>query len=129
MSNPKRVIQGGVDEYIDNAPVEVQELLRNLRSAIKDIAPDAIETVSYFQIPGYSYPGYRYNGMFAWISYKESYVRLHVIPPVLENHAKLLTNYITTKSVVSFPVDNKLPIALIKELVSASIRVMKYKVD
>jgi uncharacterized protein YdhG (YjbR/CyaY superfamily) len=32
-----------------------------------------------------------------------------------------------TKSIVSFPIDDELPIALIKKLVSESIRVMKDK--
>lgn len=116
MTKLRKITKGGVAEYIDNFPSEVQAILRKIRSAIKDIAPDAIETVSYFQIPGYSYAGYDYNGMFAWFSYKDFFVRLHVIPPVIENHAKLLERYSTTKSVVSFPIDSELPITLIKEL-------------
>lgn len=36
-----------VDEYIKNAPKEVQEKLRELRALIKSIAPDAVERISY----------------------------------------------------------------------------------
>ncbi len=65
--------------------------------------------------------------MFVWFSYKDPFVRLHVIPPVIEDHFKEIKTYPTTKSVVSFPVDTELPIELIKELVKASIKVMKEK--
>lgn len=127
MTKSKQIIPGGVNAYIENCPTEVQESLRKIRSAIDDVAPDATATVSYFSIPGYSYAGYEYNGMFVWFSYKKPYVRLHVIPPVIENHKAQLAKLVTTKSVVSFPLDEEMPIQLIKELVKASINVMKDK--
>jgi uncharacterized protein YdhG (YjbR/CyaY superfamily) len=118
---------GGVDEYITACPKEAQAKLKDIRAAIRSVAPGSIETVSYFQMPGYSYEGYDYNGMFVWFSFKKPYVRLHLRPPVIQNHKKALTAYAMTKSIVSFPVDDELPIALIKKLVSESIRVMKDK--
>ncbi len=127
MTSTKILIPGGVDEYIADCPDEVRAQLSIIRIAIKTVTPGAIETVSYFQIPGYSYKGYEYNGMFAWFSYKQPFIRLHVIPPVIDNFAKKLTNYETTKSVVSFPVDADLPVSLIKDMVKASIEVMKDK--
>ena len=129
MKKSKQIIPGGVSEYIENSPSEVRESLRIIRSAIKEVAAEATETVSYFQIPGYSYDGYDYNGMFVWFSYKDPFVRLHVIPPVIEDHKKELIQYTTTKSVVSFPIDSELPINLIKELVRASIKMMKDKAE
>lgn len=127
MTKSKQIKPGGVTEYIENSPIEAQDSLRKIRSAINEVAPGATETVSYFQIPGYSYEGYAYNGMFVWFSYKNPFVRLHVIPPVIDEHMKQLAKYTTTKSVVSFPIDKDLPITLIQELVKASIKVMKNK--
>lgn len=118
---------GGVDEYIETFSKDVQGKLRQIRAAIRDVAPGSIETVSYFQIPGYSYEGYDYNGMFAWFSYKKSNVRLHVRPPVIQDNKKELGGYDTTKAIISFPVDKEVPIALVKKLVKASIKVMKDK--
>ncbi len=127
MKKSKQITPGGVAEYIEHSPTDAQDSLKKIRSVITTIAPDATETVSYFQIPGYSYEGYAYNGMFVWFSYKDPFVRLHVIPPVIENHKTQLADYTTTKSVVSFPIHKELPIPLIKELVKASIKVMKDK--
>jgi len=120
------LVPGGVDEYIASCPVEAQSLLNAIRAAIREVAPGSIETVSYFEIPGYSYPGYDYNGMFAWFSYKHPAVRLHVRPPVLENHEVDLKAYKRTKSIVSFPLSEEIPSALVKALVLASIDAMKH---
>jgi len=119
------LVPGGVDEYIASCPIESQSQLNGIRAAIREVAPDSIETVSYFQIPGYSYPGYDYNGMFAWFSYKQPNIRLHVRPPVIQEHEGDLTAYATTKSIVSFPMNQEIPLALVKVLVLASIEEMK----
>jgi uncharacterized protein YdhG (YjbR/CyaY superfamily) len=115
------IVPGGVDEYIVGFPEEVQSKLLDIRETIQGVAPDAIETVSYFDIPGYSYKGYDYNGMFAWFSYQKPNVRLHVRPPVIENNKNDLRDYSTTKAIVSFPVAMELPKALVVKLVKASI--------
>jgi len=119
------LVPGGVDEYIAGCPPEVQRHLLALREVIHQVAPDAVETVSYFGIPGFSYPGYDYNGMFAWVSYRKPQVCLHVRPPVLEHHSHELEGYATTKAIVSFRVDQDLPRALVARLVDASIAEMK----
>lgn len=98
-----------------------------MRAIVREAAPKARERTDYFGLPGYSYAGYDYDGMFAWFSFKKPYVRLHVRPPVLENHATLLKKYKTTKSIVSFPITEPLPVTLIKKLVKASVAVMKGK--
>ena len=114
-----------VDAYIARAPKEAQPKLKEVRAAIQEVASDAAERTDYFQIPGYSYEGYDYNGMFAWFSFKKPYVRLHVRPPVIQEHKKELAGYTATKAIVSFPVDKKIPLALVKKLVKASIKTMK----
>jgi len=124
-NNSKIILPGGVDEYIENCPKEVQGRLHEIRTAIQDTAPGSIETVSYFEMPGYLYDGYDYNGMFAWFSFKTPYVRLHVRPPVIEDHKKDLVDYITTKSIISFPANKAIPKPLVAKLVTASIQVMK----
>lgn len=118
---------GGVDEYIAECPQEVRAKLRTIRAAIREVAPGSTETVSYFKIPGYSYEGYDYNGMFAWFSYKKPDVRLHLRPPVIEDHPSELAGYATTKAIVSFPGDKEVPVALVKKLVKASLDAMKGK--
>ncbi len=123
---PDKSEPDAVDKYIADCPVDARGKLEEIRTAIKEAAPDAIETTSYF-IPGYSYPGYDYNGMFAWFDYRSSQIDLRLRPPTIEDHKKDLAGLVVTKSVVRFPSDKKIPIPLVKRLVKASVRVMKDK--
>jgi uncharacterized protein YdhG (YjbR/CyaY superfamily) len=116
---------GSVDEYITACPAEIQRTLRDMRSAIRSVAPDAVETVSYFDMPGYSYEGYVYNGMFVWFSFKAPFVRLHIYPVAIEEHKKELGKYAKTKAIVSFPAEGPIPKALVKKLVKSSLKAMK----
>ena len=120
---------GEVDKYIAKCPKEAHGGLAKIRAAIRAAAPGATERTDYFQWPGYSYsdPGFDYDGMFAWFSFKTPHIRLHVRPPVIQNHTKELAGYVTSKAVVSFPVGKPIPVTLVKKLVKGSIKVMKVK--
>jgi uncharacterized protein YdhG (YjbR/CyaY superfamily) len=76
-SKEKRaLVPGGVREYIAGCPKDAQRTLKELRAAIRSVSPTAVETLSYFDMPGYSYAGYPYNGMFVWFSFKAPYVSI-----------------------------------------------------
>lgn len=123
----KRAGASGVDKYIAKAPKAAQAKLREIRAAIREAAPGATERTDYFQWPGYSYDGYDYDGMFVWFSFKDANIRLHVRPPVIQNHKKELAGCATTKAIVGFPAGRAISMALVKKLVKASIKVMKDK--
>lgn len=118
-----------VDVYIAKCPKNIQSRLNEIRAAVREAAPGAIETTSYFQMPGYFYPGYDYNGMFAWFGFQKSYIRLLLRPPTIQDHEKELAEYKTTKAAVHLPLDNKIPVPLVKKLVKASVRIMKARKD
>ena len=114
-----------VEEYIAKCPKEAQGGLVKIRAAIRAAAPGATERTDYFQMPGYSYPGFDYDWMFAWFSFKKPYIRLHVRPPVIQQHKKELAGYPATKAIVSFPMGKPIPGTLVKKLVKGSLKVMK----
>jgi uncharacterized protein YdhG (YjbR/CyaY superfamily) len=114
-----------VDEYIAGCPKEAQGNLVKIRAAIRAAAPGATERTDYFQIPGYSYPGFNYDGMFVWFSFKKPHIRLHLRPPVIQEHKKELAGYPATKAIVSFPMSKSIPVPLLKKLVKASLKAMK----
>ena len=125
----KRRGASGVEEYIASAPKQVQGRLRKIRAAIRKAAPGATERTDYFQFPGYSYEGYDYDGMFVWFSFRKPFIRLHLRPPVIQDHKKELAACTTTKAIVSFPADRAISIPLVKKLVRASLKVMKDKCE
>ena len=50
------------------------------------------------------------------------HIGLYVPTPVVEEHKSELKGYETTKATVRFPLDEKLPLALIEKLVQARVR-------
>ena len=116
-----------VDAYIAKCPKSVQARLEEVRAAIKEVAPGATETTSYFQMPGYCYPGYDYNGMFAWFGLQKSYISLLLRPPTIQDRQKDLAGYATTKAAVHLPLDRNVPMPLVKKLVRASLKIMMDK--
>ena len=105
-----------IEAYIARAPRGVQGKLKELRSAIKQVAPGANESISY-RVPYYSY-----KGRLAWFALMKNHIGLYLRPPVIAEHKRELTAYKTTKSAIHFALDKKLPIPLIKKLVRARMK-------
>lgn len=104
-----------VDEYVARAPGDVQPKLRQLREIIKSCAPKAEEKISY------GMPYYGFKGRLIYFAAQKGYVGIYIPPPIIENHATELKKYVTTKSAIHLPNDEKLPHALIKKLIKARV--------
>ena len=105
-----------VDSYIAEAPEEAQGKLKQLRAAIKEVAPTAVERISY------GMPYYEYKGQLAYFGLAKAHIGLYVPPPVIEEHKDELGDYETAKATVRFPLDKELPVALIKKLIRARMK-------
>jgi len=105
-----------VDDYIARAPKEAQAVLKELRAAIREVAPTAMERISY------GMPYYDYKGRLAYFRLARAHIGLYIPPPVIEEHKDELAGYVTAKATVRFPLGKELPIALIKKLVKARMR-------
>ena len=105
-----------VDEYIAQAPKEVQEKLQELRAVIRITAPGAQERISY------GMPYYDYKGRLVYFQLWKNHIGFYVPTPVVEEHKSELQGYETTKATVRFPLDEQLPLALIEKLVQARVR-------
>jgi len=105
-----------IDEYIAGAPEKARSKLIELRTAIRETAPSAVESISY------NMPYYNYKGRLAWFGLAKTHIGLYIRPPIIEEHRSELKCYQTTKSTVRFPLDKQLPIGLIKKLVKARMK-------
>ena len=105
-----------VDEYIAGAPKEVRGKLRELRAAIKSAAPGAEERISY------GMPYYGYKGRVAYFRHWKAHIGFYVPSPVIQEHEGELRDYETARATVRFPLEKKLPLALIKKLVKARVK-------
>ncbi len=109
-------IPKNVDEYIAKAPKAVQSQLQEMRRVIRQVAPDAKESISY------KMPYYSYKGRLVWFASMKGYIGVYLRPPVIAEHERELVAYTTTKSAVHFPLGKKLPLPLIKKLVRARMK-------
>lgn len=106
-----------VDQYIASALPEIQPKLKQIRKIIQEVAPDAEEKLSY------GMPYYGYKGRLAYFAFAKKHLGLYIVPPVVDDHKEELKKYVTSTSTVQFPLDEELPIALIKKLVKARIKI------
>ena len=111
MNSPKTV-----DDYIHDAPKEIQKKLKELRSAIKSTAPQAEEKISY------GMPYYGYKGRLVYFAAFKHHIGVYIAPPIIAEHAEKLMGYKTAMATVQFPHDKKLPIPLIKSLIRARMK-------
>jgi len=105
-----------VDAYIKSAPKAVRPKLVQMRNAIKSVAPKAVEKISY------GMPYYGYNGRLVYFAFAKKHIGLYIPPPVILEHKSELKDYETAKATVRFPLNKKLPVALIKKLIKARVQ-------
>lgn len=105
-----------VDQYIADAPDDVQGKLKELRKIIKTIAPDAQEKISY------GMPYYGYKGRLVYFAYAKHHIGLYAMPPAIEGFGDELKKYQTGKATIRFSLDEELPVSLIKKLIRAGVK-------
>ncbi len=105
-----------VEEYIVQAPQDVQVKLRELRSAIREVAPRAEEKISY------GMPYYGYKGRLVYFAYFKHHIGVYITPPIVADFQTELKDYETHMATIRFPLDKKLPIPLIKKLIKARMK-------
>jgi uncharacterized protein YdhG (YjbR/CyaY superfamily) len=105
-----------VSAFIAAAPKEIRGKLRDLRSIIRKTAPAAEEKISY------GIPYYAHHGRLVYFNVWQAHIGLYIPTPVLAEHKGELAAYETTSATIRFPLDKKLPVALIKKLVKARMK-------
>ncbi len=105
-----------VDEYISGFPDDVQKILEQLRTAIKEVAPQAEEVISY------GMPAFKFNGILVWFGAHTNHTGFYPRVSAMEAFKKELSVYKSAKGSVQFPFDKPLPVELIK-------RIVQFRVD
>jgi len=105
-----------ITEYINNAPKEAQDKLREMRMCIRMSAPDAQESIKW-GMPAFSYQ--RILVMFA--GYKH-HIGFYPTPSALKAFAQKLSKYKTAKGSIQFPLDQPLPVPLIRRMTKFRVK-------
>ncbi len=105
-----------IAEYIQGAPKESREKLRQIHACIRRSAPGSTESIKW-GMPAISYR--RILVMFA--GYKH-HVGFYPTPSVMKAFGSSLKQYETGKGSIQFPLDKRLPVGLIARMVKFRIK-------
>lgn len=109
---PNRSTATSIDEYIAEFPPATQDVLRQVRAVIRDSAPGAVETISY-AIPTFDLNG-RHLVHFAGY---ERHIGFYPMASGVAAFKDELTGYKSAKGSVQFPLEQPLPVDLIRRIV------------
>jgi len=106
-----------IDNYILTFPVEVQKILKKIRSIIKNAAPEAVESIAY------GMPAYKTEDkpLVYFAGYK-NHIGFYATPTGHEKFSKELSTYKQGKGSVQFPLEKQLPFDLIKNIVEFRVK-------
>jgi uncharacterized protein YdhG (YjbR/CyaY superfamily) len=106
-----------IDEYIETFPETVQSILEEMRQAIYEAAPQAIETISY------QMPTFKLNGKnLAYFAAFKNHIGFYPIPSGIEAFKEELSSYKQGKGSVQFPMDKPIPYDLVKKIVKYRVK-------
>jgi uncharacterized protein YdhG (YjbR/CyaY superfamily) len=105
-----------VDEYIAIFPEAIRSKLESLREAVRKAAPGTEEIISY------NMPAYKLNGILVYFAAYKSHIGFYPTATGIEAFKKELSGYKTSRGTVQFPLDEKLPIALITKIVKYRVK-------
>jgi len=107
----KKVGYTTIDGYIETFPESVQKLLEEMRATIKTAAPEAEEKISY-QMPTFFLKG----NLVHFAAYKK-HIGFYPTPSGIQAFQKELSIYKNSKGSVQFPIDQPLPLELVRRIV------------
>ena len=101
-----------IDEYIAGYPGHIQEILQEIRRTIAEEVPSATEAIAY-GIPTFKLRG---KNLVHFGAYK-SHIGFYPTPSALETFTEELSAYASGKGSAQFPLDEAMPLDLIREIV------------
>lgn len=105
-----------IDEYHAAFPAEVQTILTEIRTTIKQAAPDAKEVISY------NMPAFRQHGILVYYAAYKSHIGFYSLPSGNQAFQKQLAKYKQGKGSIQFPIDEPMPLKLITDMVKYRLK-------
>jgi len=105
-----------IDQYIDGFPAQVQAMLSQLRSTIRQAAPQATERISYRM------PTFYLNGNLVHFAAFKQHIGFYPAPGAITAFQEELKKYKTSKGAIQFPLDKPPPLELVKKIVEFRVK-------
>ena len=105
-----------IDEYIAGFPRDVQKILKQIRTTIKKVAPDADEAIKY------GIPTFVLNENLVHFAAFKNHIGFYPTPSSIEAFKDELSRYESAKGSVQFPIDEPMPLSLIGKIVKFRVK-------
>jgi uncharacterized protein YdhG (YjbR/CyaY superfamily) len=105
-----------IDEYINTFPEAVRKILNQLRQTIHEAAPEAEETINY------QMPTFTLHGNLVHFAAFKNHIGFYPTPTGIEAFQQDLAPYKGAKGSVQFPIDQPLPLPLIRKMVKYRVK-------
>ncbi len=105
-----------VSEYIAAAPAGARKKLREMRACIRKAAPGATEGLKW------GMPAYSYKRILVTFAGFNHHIGFYPTPSAMTAFAKELNRFHTAAGSVQFPLEEPLPIALIRKITTFRVR-------
>src|SRR6476646_1286039 len=110
-----------LDEYIASFPPDVQQILEQIRTAIKEAAPGAEETIKY-RMPTFV----MHENLVHFAAFR-NHVGFYPTPSGIAKFKDELSRYKSAKGSVQFPLDEPIPLDLMKKIVRFRVAEVRTK--
>lgn len=101
-----------IDQYIADYSPEVGEILNQIRSCIKEAAPEAQEVISY------NMPAFKQGKVLVYFAAYKNHIGFYALPSGNMAFQQELSKYKVGKGSIQFPLNEPMPFELIKLMVA-----------
>jgi uncharacterized protein YdhG (YjbR/CyaY superfamily) len=112
----KKARPKNITEYINAAPKEAQEKLREMRACILEAAPGAEESLKWGK------PAFSYRRILVMFAAFKHHIGFYPTPSAVSAFADDLSEFVTASSSIRFPLDEPLPLSLIRKITAFRVR-------
>jgi uncharacterized protein YdhG (YjbR/CyaY superfamily) len=103
-------------EYMAMYPEDIRNRLEELRRVIRESAPQSEEAISY------GIPTFKLNGNLVHFAAFKNHIGFYPTPSAIKAFRKELSSYKQAKGSVQFPLDEPLPLGLVKKIVAFRVK-------
>jgi len=105
-----------IDDYIHGFPQDVQEILVRIRAIIRDVAPEARETIKYRM------PTFTLKGNLVHFAAFKNHIGFYPVPSAIKEFREELADYEGGKGSIRFPYERPIPYDLISRIVKFRVK-------
>jgi uncharacterized protein YdhG (YjbR/CyaY superfamily) len=105
-----------ITEYINAAPKEARKKLRDMRACIRTSAPGAKESLKW------GMPAFSYRRILVTFAAFKHHIGFYPTPSAVRAFANDLAKFASARGSIRFPLENPLPLSLIRKITVFRVR-------